>query len=303
MEFDTGGESGYDGRRGAAPWARAWQTNTKGTDSGTMNARSKVVLVAVVHLPDDRLTSLAEAHLPALVERYATLTAFCSGSTHPAILDLLRGHGGSVHVDNVPSAGIDQIGDVRRKALRAGLEAGTPYLQMCDFDRALHWVAHYPQELETVIAEIPQHDLLVLGRTGRAWATHPPYQADTEPLFNKVFALVTGLTWDVGAGSRGFSRRGAEKLLQLSQERTVGIDAEWPLLLLRQDGFSVGFRACEGLEFETADCFGPEIEAAGSYAAWEAAMSADPARWTYRLRIALLIAEAIVRYGRAGKTP
>jgi hypothetical protein len=266
-----------------------------------MEIRSGVTLVATVHQPDERLASLAEAQLPELVARYAALTAFCSGSTHPTILELLRRHGASVQVDDRPPSGIDQIGCVRRQALHAGLEGGSAHLQMCDFDRALHWVAHYPQELEAVLAEITRYDLLVLGRTERAWATHPPYQADTEPLFNKVFALTTGLHWDVGAGSRGFSRRGAEKLLRLSQEPTVGIDAEWPLLLLRRDGFAVGFRACEGLEFETADRFGAEIEAAGGYDAWEAEMSADPARWTFRLRVALLIAEAIVRYGGAGE--
>ena len=266
-----------------------------------MESRSSVTLVATVHQPDERLASLAEAQLPELAARYAALTAFCSESTHTTILDLLRRHGVSVRVDDRPSGGIDQIGRVRRQALRSGLEAGTPHLQMCDFDRALHWAAHYPQELEAVLAGITGYDLLVLGRTERAWATHPPYQADTEPLFNKVFALVTGLSWDVGAGSRGFSRRGAEKLLTLSREPTIGIDAEWPLLLLGRDGFTVGFRACEGLEFETADGFGAEIEAAGSYDAWEAEMSADPARWAFRLRVAQLIAEAAVRYGGAGE--
>jgi hypothetical protein len=169
---------------------------------------------------------------------------------------------------------------------------------MCDFDRALHWMAHYPRELPEVIGGIAEFDLLVLGRTDRAWATHPPYQAQTEPLFNRIFALTTGLPWDVGAGSRGFSRRGAERLLELSKEPTIGIDAEWPLLLLSQEGYAVGYRACEGLEFETADRFAAEIEAAGSYEAWEAEMSADPARWAFRLKLATLIAEAIVRYGR-----
>ena len=140
--------------------------------------------------------------------------------------------------------------------------------------------------------------MIVLGRTARAWATHPPYQAETEPLFNKVFALVSGLEWDVGAGSRGLSRRAGETLLALSEELTIGTDAEWPLLLMSQDGFRVSYRACEGLEFETADRYGPEIEAAGSYEAWEAKMSADPARWAFRLRVALLIAEAATRYGR-----
>ncbi|MFL7811956.1 MAG: hypothetical protein ACK2UA_11550 [Anaerolineae bacterium] len=266
-----------------------------------MKAKSEVTLVATVHQPDERLASLAATQLPALAARYAALTAFCSSSTHPSMLDLLRDHGVSVRVDDKPSAGMDGIGHVRRKALRAALEAGTPHLQMCDFDRALHWVAHYPHELDAVLAEIGEYDLLVLGRTERAWATHPPYQAETEPLFNQVFALTTGLPWDVGAGSRGFSRRGAERLLDLSQEPTIGIDAEWPLLLLGQEGYSVGFRACDGLEFETADRFAAEIEAAGGYAVWEAKMSADPARWVFRMRLALLIAEAIVRYGGVGQ--
>jgi hypothetical protein len=266
-------------------------------NSSRTKARPSVVLVATVHQPDERLAAMADAQLPALVMSYASVAALCSSSTHPAILDLLRKHGAIVHLDTVPSAGIDHIGEVRRKTLRTGLQAGTSHLQTCDFDRALHWVTHPPQELEAVIADIPNYDLLVLGRTARAWATHPPYQAETEPLFNKVFALVTGLPWDVGAGSRGLSRRAAETLLEISQEQTVGIDAEWPLLLLGRDSFRVDHRACEGLEFETADRFGPEIEAAGSYEAWEANVSSDPGRWAFRLRIAQLIAEAAVRYG------
>jgi hypothetical protein len=79
----------------------------------------------------------------------------------------------------------------------------------------------------------------------------------------------------------------------------VGIDAEWPLLLMNRAGLSVEHRRCEGLEFETADRFGPEIETAGGYQAWQAQLSADPQRWVFRLEVALLIADAVVRY--AGK--
>jgi hypothetical protein len=262
-----------------------------------MKSSSTVALAAPVHQPDERLAEMIAAQLPALAARYTALVARCSSKTHLTIVDLLRSHGVSVHVGDGRSAGIYRIGEVRREVIHAGLQAGTSHLQMCDFDRAIHWVAHHPQELDSVIADIPTYDLLVLGRTERAWATHPPYQADTEPLFNRVFALVTGLPWDVGAGSRGFSRRAAEVLLARSQEPSVGVDAEWPLILLQQDGFRTGFRACEGLEFETADRFGPEIEAAGSYQAWEAQMSADPQRWVYRARLALMITEAVLRYG------
>jgi hypothetical protein len=262
-----------------------------------MQTTPSVTLALTVHQLDERLVEMAEAHLPTLAARYAALVAYCSKETDPAVLGLLHRLGVVVHQDRGSSAGIHRIGVVRRATLRAGLRAGTTHLQMCDFDRAIHWVAHHPAELEAVIADVPNYDLLVLGRTERAWASHPPYQAETEPLFNKVFALVSGLAWDVGAGSRGLSRRAAETLLEISRERTVGVDAEWPLLLLRRADFRVGHRACEGLEFETADRFGPEIEAAGGYEAWEAQMSAEPQRWAFRLEVALLIAQAAVRYG------
>jgi hypothetical protein len=265
-----------------------------------MGTNSAVTLAVTVHEPEDRLADLVEAQLPALATLYAALTAFCSRQTHPAILYLLRQHDVRVEIDDGEPSGIYNIGDVRRETIRGGLKAGTSHLQMCDFDRAIHWASRYPDELETVIAEIAHYDFLVLGRTARAWSTHPPYQAETEPLFNKVFGLVTGLPWDVGAGSRGLSRQAAETLLVHSQELTVGVDAEWPLLLLRRQDHRVGYRACEGLEFETADRFGPEVRAAGDYGAWESRMSADPRHWVFRLRVALMIAEAAVHYGEAG---
>ncbi len=266
-----------------------------------LHTKSTVALCVTVHDPTGRLLTLAADRLPALSELYAALAAFCSRQTHPALLDLLRQYSARVDLDEGEPAGIARIGQVRRQTIRGGLEAGTTHLQMCDFDRAIHWVSCFPDELRDVVCSIPGYDLLVLGRTPRAWSTHPPYQAETEPLFNKVFALVTGLPWDVGAGSRGLSRRAAEALLDTSTEMTVGVDAEWPLLLLRREGFRTGHRACEGLEFETADCFGREIEAAGGYEAWEAQMSSDPRRWAFRLQVALMIAEAAVRYGAGGE--
>jgi hypothetical protein len=266
-----------------------------------LEPRPAVALAMTIHQQDERLADLVEAQLPGMAGRYAALAAYCSRKTHPTILGLLRQYGAAVQVDRAEPAGIQRVGTVRRETVRTGLLAGTSHLQLCDFDRAIHWAAYYPREIESVIADIVHYDLLVLGRTARAWATHPPYQTETEPLFNRVFALVSGLSWDIGAGSRGLSRRAAETLLGMSQEPTVGTDAEWPLLLLRWDGggdaFRVGYRPCEGLEFETADRYGPEIEAAGGYGAWEAQMSADPRRWAFRLELALLIAEAAVRYG------
>ena len=50
-------------------------------------------------------------------------------------------------------------------------------------------------------------------------------------------------------------------------------------VLLNHEGFTVQHRLCEGLDLETADCIGAEIEATGGYHAWEAQTSADPRHW------------------------
>ena len=270
-----------------------------------MSSAATIALALTIHEPDDRLLPLLEAQLPALAARYAALVAHCSSQTHHSMLALLRAHGALVHVDDQERPGILGIGEVRRQALRAGLEAGTTHIQLCDFDRALHWSARHAAELEQVAGSLPHYDLLVLGRTHRAWATHPAYQTETEVLFNRVFFLATRLPWDLGAGCRGASRLAAERLLALSTDPTVGVDAEWPLLLLRagtgsEPALRLGYRACEGLEFETADRFGPEIEAAGSYAAWLARMEADPRHWAFRIQVADLIAAAIARHSGLG---
>jgi hypothetical protein len=205
---------------------------------------------------------------------------------------LLQQQGVSVTTEGRSPAGIGGLGDTKRDTLRLGLSTGASHVHMCDFDRALHWVNRYPEELDEVIAEAGRFDYLVLGRSARAWDTHPAYQRQTERLFNHVYALVAGQSWDIGAGSRAVSQPAGALLLARSTEPSVGIDAEWPLLVGADPGLRLGYRACEGLEFETADRYAPEIEAAGGYEAWLSVMESDPGRWAFRLRVAVLIADA-----------
>lgn len=73
--------------------------------------------------------------------------------------------GVAVHIDSRPTRGIEGMGHVRRETMRAGLAAGTSHLHLCDFDRAIHWVAHYPEELSVVVEAVGACDLLMLGRT------------------------------------------------------------------------------------------------------------------------------------------
>jgi hypothetical protein len=258
-------------------------------------------LIATVNDPQNRLAALAQQHFPAILGLYRGVTLLCSQATSPEAAALLRDLGATVTCDEDEPDGHFYIGRKRRQLLRLGLAIGADYLHLCDFDRALHWAATYPDELGQTVAAVPGYDFLVLGRTLRAFETHPPYQTQTEMPANYIFGLVYGQEMDIAAGSRALSRRAAECLVAHSQELGVGVDAEWPLLLRRVGDMKIGYRACEGLEFETADRFGSEIEAAGGPAAWVEAMNSSPQRWVYRLRLATEIAEAAARFVEEGR--
>jgi len=257
-----------------------------------MSQPQPVYLVATVNDPENRLAALTQQVLPDILPLYHGVSLLCSPATSLEAVALLRALGATAAYDEDEPDDLSHIGRKRRQALRLGLAASVQHLHLCDFDRALHWMATTPDELRRTVATIPGYDLLVLGRTPRALETHPPHQMRTEALANHVFGLAYGQDMDITGGSRALSRRAAEYLVAHSQEPGIGVDAEWPLLLQQAGGMKIGYRACEGLEFETPDCFGPEIEAAGGLPAWVAAMSADPKRWSRRLRLATEIAEA-----------
>lgn len=241
--------------------------------------------------------SIVERRLHLLAERYAHMVVLCARDTVPAAVQQLRDAGVQVAVDGgLP--GPERMGHARRHVLRMALEAAAQHFHFCDLDRALHWAAWYPAELDQVLREVQEYDFLVLGRTPEAFASHPPDQTLTESLANTVFNLATGRGWDIAAASRGISAAAARYLLEHSQEATFGTDAEWPMLLWHAGTFRVGYRECDGLGFETADAYPDEVAAAGGRDAWRFQRSQDPAAWVRRLELATAIARAAVETRR-----
>lgn len=257
-----------------------------------------VVLAATHHDPHDTMFAQIERVLPRLQESYAALTVFSTPDAGPRSDTLLAAAG--VRIVLQPEGaqqGLETLGLVRNATIRAAVEQGAAYVHLCDFDRALHWAESYPDELRELIDAIPRHDFLILGRTPRAFATHPRVQRDTEAIVNHTFGLAFGQPLDVTAASRGLSRRAAELLLALSEpEPTVGNDCAWLLYLARFPELVIGYAATEGLEWETPDRHADEIAAAGGLDAWIANFDADPQRWEFRLQLALHEVAAINRW-------
>jgi hypothetical protein len=255
------------------------------------------VLAATHHDPDGAMLAQTRRVLPRLRELYAAIVVLATPATEPRTIELLREHGAQVVHDSSADHGAETLGLKRLELLRLAAAPDVAHIHLCDLDRALHWAEQYPDELRTIIASIPRHDLLILGRTPRAFATHARVQRDTEAIVNHVFGLAFGQPLDVTAASRGFSRAAIQALLELdTPEPTIGQDCSWPLYLARLEELVIGYAATEGLEWETPDRFGDEITAAGGLEPWLAEYDADPQRWQERTQLALHEVAAINRW-------
>lgn len=256
-----------------------------------------VVLAATYHDPQGAMLAQAQRVVSVLHELYDAVVVLATPNTSQQAIDRLRALDIEIDVQQpYPGDGIATLGLVRRDSLDMALRWGASAIHLCDWDRALHWAEFHADELREVVDAIPNYDLLILGRTERAFASHPQVQRDTEKLINHVFSLAWGQPLDVGAGARGLSRRAARMLIDLSApEPTAGNDGAWPLFLARQPELTIGYAATEGLEWETPDRYADEIEHAGGLDAWLAAYDADPDHWAFRARLAAYEIEAIAR--------
>ncbi len=264
---------------------------------------SAVTLLTGVHDPEGRLAALIPTELPLLRRHYATMIAICGVGTPPRTTETLRQHNVTViEGDAIP---------VNARPYALGVAQAHPewaHIHLCDFDSALHWARHRPDELDRVNATIARHDFLLLGRTARAMASLPDAQRETERLINVLFDRTTGglapwrltddddTTFDICTGAWGFSQHGVAALLARAHVTDIGFHAEWPLIMREIPDLRCGYLPCEGLEYETADRYADQIAAAGGIEQWHAAQNMDIHRWQYRLTYVTQIAETIARY-------
>ncbi len=249
-------------------------------------------LTATLHDPDGRLRPALEERGERL-EGYAAVYVAATAATDRRLGEMLRERGAMV------IAGDERIGVARRAALGAAVDRGHAGYLACDFDRWLHWAGCFPEELAGVPSRLakrrPAPWYACLGRTGRAFASHPPVQRAAERATNHALSLAVGRRLDATAGACWLSAEGAGLILRESVEATNATDLEWPALIHRADPRRLAFLATEGLEFETAIFAAAEVAEAGGGAAWVRARYERPEVWLARLRLAADSVEAACR--------
>lgn len=253
----------------------------------------RLAFASTLHYPNGRNV----AHISdraAQLERYLSVTVAATDSTENETLSVLADLG--VFIELVPTG---SIGVARRTAIGMAMSHSPDAIFLCDFDRWLHWGDRYPGELAGLPTRIsaisPAPWYVCLGRTERAFATHPRTQRDCEAATNCALELAVGYPIDAVGGAAWLAPEGAEIVRANSIECSAATDLEWPALIHRSDPNRLAFAAMEGLEFETATFFAREIAEAGGRAAWINAEYERPEMWAQRLRLAADSVQALVR--------
>ena len=180
----------------------------------------------------------------------------------------------------------------RHLALVHALALPGAYVHYADMDRLIRWVETRPEEWQRVVAEIPRHDCLVIGRTEAAWDTHPRALRETERITGFVFSAILGQDLDLSAGSKGFSREAAQWITQNSQPgRALGKDAEW-VILAHRGGFRVNQVLVDGLDWEIPDRYQDRAADTERQGKIREEYDAKAESWAMRVGVAIEIAEA-----------
>lgn len=257
-----------------------------------------VALATTYHDPRGVLYEQLQRQLPLLQRLFSGIAANVSPDLHPPTVALLRETGVDLvqQPRNIEEDGVPALGRVRRAVVAQALALNTPFVMYCDGDRVLHWAEQYPDELAAVVGQVPAHDFTILGRTPRAFASHPRIQRDTEAIINQVYTASSGRDWDITAAARGLSRAAATAIIDGCPDDSIGVDASWPLFIQRHGGYTMAALETEGLEFETATQYPDAVAAAGGEAQWKAMLDSNPNHWVFRLNVARVEVEAMLPY-------
>lgn len=175
------------------------------------------------------------------------------------------------------------------RTVRLGLDRGSDPIHYCDLDRFVHWLARFPDELSALPGVWHDHDLTMLVRSPRAFATHPPAQTLTEAIGNRAIGHHLGMApADALSGSYLWKPAAARAVADFSGPRDLRFYAVGVLAPFNA-GCSVGSHVVEGLEWETPDQYPDEIATLG-YDAWLARFQ-TPEQWRHRTEMAKLWVE------------
>jgi hypothetical protein len=180
----------------------------------------------------------------------------------------------------------------RYLALEKAPETDSTHIHYADLDRLVRWVETQPAEWRRTVALIQECDCVVIGRTEKAWDTHPQAIRQTERISNQVFSHLIEKPLDLSAGSKGFSRAAVAFIMANSQPgRALGTDAEW-IVLAKRGGFPIESVLVDGLDWESADRYQDQAASLETQRQTARTYDVQAENWDIRVQVALEIVES-----------
>lgn len=243
------------------------------------------VTLATTYHPRGELARLQRLY-PLLQAVYGSILISLPPVAQPADVEVVRA------LPSVRAWVNDEWAHGRYMALNRSLETACTHVHYADMDRLLRWVETRPDEWRATVRAVQESDCLVIGRTEQAWETHPRALYQTERIYNLFFSHLLGVEVDLGAGSKGFSRRAVEVLAANAEKgRALGADAEW-VILLHRAGFAVETRLVDGLDYESADRYADQAADAETQRRAADAYDAEAQNWQRRVEVTLETVES-----------
>ncbi|CAG9620657.1 hypothetical protein [Sutcliffiella rhizosphaerae] len=238
----------------------------------------KIGLLVVTHDPTGRYINQFKVHKSFLSSLYDDIYLTVSDRSAETWKEELQE--AKMVGKIIPKLG---VAHARREVVKLGLAGECDFFHYVDLDRLLTWCTAFPEELEKTVTKIPDNPFTILGRTERAFMTHPEDWRETEKITNKICSLVLAKEVDITAGSCSFSRESATYIEKLSKNSMT--DAEWPMIIHRIARKKVAYLECEGLEYHSEvnnmTISRPEVE-----------------NWLGILKLAYIISESAVKTGK-----
>lgn len=191
--------------------------------------------------------ALIEQVIEFLHQHYDAVWLSVSEETVPELKEAIRSNQQCTAIF-IPAKG---AADARRRLVFAAQHhlPALDSLHICDFDRVVTWMKTYPEELVAISKKpLPANTYCILGRTARAFASHPQTWQRTERLINEIAADFFQIEEvDIAAGSALFPISLIPILLKNNNAHLN--DGEWPRNVQRSGG-TIVYQACDGLRFE-----------------------------------------------------
>jgi hypothetical protein len=232
-----------------------------------METSNKFILASTLHDPNKRLINLLKKVSSEFGNIFSHKIVCHTPPTNKEIIHLLEDDDFLV----CKSPSMRQV-DTYKKALKNSIEQiqnpNNDKIFYSDFDRLLHWLDNYPNELQDLFYNYKNHEYFHIGRTKRAFASHPSTQIYTERIVNKIASEILKFseTKDIISVCYIITKRLAEKVLMVKNTTKTGFYGTWPVLYWKW-AESKHYIEVEGLEWETADQFQAKIKSVG-YDKW-----------------------------------